>query len=58
MLCQPISLAILQRDANGKGGDLFVNIHEECVGGPAAHFPNVGAADTVEVHGHGTACSE
>ncbi len=45
-------------DARGKGGNLFVDAHEEGVGGPATLFADGVAVLAVEFHCHGAARSQ
>ena len=42
------------REASGECRYLFVDVHEEGVGGPASLFVDSVTWDAVKVHGHGT----
>ena len=44
----------LQGHSSGKGTDLFMNVHEEGVGLPAAHLLDGAGINVIEVHCHGS----
>jgi len=46
------------REPGRKGGNLFVDVHQEGVRGPASLFADCVAIDVVEMHGHGSACPQ
>ena len=48
----------LDGDTRCKCTDLFVDVHKEGVGFPSAHFANGDCVYSIEMHGHGSSCSE
>ena len=48
----------LDGESSSEGADLFMHIHEECLGLPSALLLDGRCGDSVQVHGHGSSSAQ